>query len=143
MSSIITAEKSIYIDKDLEVVWNIISDVNSWGKWNPSIDHAVLYGQFEKGSKLKLVSGKWDFDCVIGGINEGKNLAIFCKTMGLVVNLDWDLKIKSPNSEIKLIVSAEGFLVSLIRKRTMELVDGILESTLTSLKFRAEKVPES
>jgi hypothetical protein len=143
MPSKITANKNIHIVKNIPAVWKIISDVNSWAKWNPSIDHAVLYGQFEKGSKLKLISGKWEFDCVIDEIEIEKSLNIYCKTMGLIVTLQWNLKKLNQSGEIKLEVSAQGFLANLVRKKTLELVDGILESTLTSLKYQAENTPDS
>jgi len=139
MASELTIEKNIQITENSEKIWSVISDINNWSVWNPSIDHAVLYGQFAEGSKFRLTSGKWDFDCIIGKIESHKIISINCKTMGLVISLTWEITNSALGSKVQLIAAGSGFLISLIRNKTAAQINEILDYSLNSLKIYCEK----
>ena len=68
---------SIIINKDLKLVWDILSNINNWGRWNPSIDHAVIYGQLKKGTSFRCNSGICEFTSPASSIKRAAKFSDF------------------------------------------------------------------
>jgi hypothetical protein len=129
----------IIINKDQKSIWQILTDINNWGRWNPSIDHAVMYGRLKEGTSFKCNSGKWEFDCEISKLELERYILFKGKTIGLTLVIAWQLE--QASSGIKAIVSlkASGWMAGVFRKRLTEYSEYILHRWLESLKTQAER----
>ena len=130
---------SIIINKDLKLVWDILSNINNWGRWNPSIDHAVIYGQLKKGTSFRCNSGICEFDCEILGIESEQKILFKGKTIGLTLILAWLLELGSSGTKVIVSLDASGLMARIFGKRLANYFEFMLHRWLTSLKAQAER----
>jgi carbon monoxide dehydrogenase subunit G len=131
-------KSEIEINSDRNLVWRILSNVNEYSRWNPHINHAVLYGQFEKNNDIKLVSGKWEYEFKIIEIVFEHGLYLVGKTIG--VNIDLKMKLDDSDSKCKLIVdlTVNGLITAIFKKKIEQATSDFIGLFLSSLKVRAE-----
>lgn len=131
--------ENIVINKDQKSIWDILTDVNNWGRWNPSIDHAAIYGQLREGTNFKCNSSKWEFDCKISKLELEQNIIFQGYTIGLSLILAWQLERDDQGTKVVISLNATGWMVSLFRNRLSNYFEYILHRWLTSLKTQAER----
>ncbi len=52
------ARKEIFINADIEKVWEILTRINEWNKWQPDIMEAkIINGELIIGSNFEWISG--------------------------------------------------------------------------------------
>lgn len=137
--SVINITKEIDIDSSLSRVWEVLVDINNWGRWNPSIDHAVIYGPFTQGARFKFSSGKWDFDSTIESLDVGRNVQFSCDTIGMCMRLSFNLQESNGQTNIKIETSVSGWLSRILKKALSRELEESVVTTVQSLKVIAIK----
>jgi hypothetical protein len=68
------AQKQIFIEAPLQIVWNIQTDVNNWSKWQPDIAVSKLESPLAIGSIFKWKTGGLNVTSTIQIINQVERL---------------------------------------------------------------------
>ncbi len=136
---VINIHNEFIVDSKSDRIWDILIDINNWGKWNPSIDHAVIYGPCSQGARLKFSSGKWDFDSTIIAFEPGKSIVFRSTTIGMKMMLSFAINSSNDRTKILIDISISGWLSKILKKSISKELNEIVETTMTSLKAIAGK----
>jgi hypothetical protein len=135
----ISIKEEIIIQTEPSSVWNKLIDISHWRSWSRIIDRAVLYGQFREGTFFKCRSGNWDFECQINAILQGKRFGCSGKSIGLEVNLVWEISGGQEISKVVLSGNIGGWLTRLPGNRLRREFEGAIFTWLYALKGYSER----
>lgn len=133
---VIKIEKSITIEKNAANVWNTLTDISGYRSWNPVVSHAAIYGPVEPGTEIKALLGKWDFKFVIIKTKAVRELELQGGSVGLKVNLVFNISGGEDISKVHLSATMEGWISVLFTKKASNSAEETLEIFLNSLKRR-------
>ncbi len=135
----------IHINASPSIVWNVITDFNNYGKWNPFIKE--ISGQLNEGSKLKIHikppnSNEMKFKPKILYYDPGKEIKWLGKLwIPKLFDGEHTLKINKLNEKEVLFVQKEkfsGLLVPLLSNLINESKSGF-EIMNQNLKLESER----
>jgi hypothetical protein len=137
---VVIAERAI--NKDGAAIWALLADISGWGRWSPAIDHAAVYGPLKTGTKFRVTSGKWEFDCKIIDVEPGHRFILRGKSLGVTLCLSWEIRDSHDGAAVRTEVSASGLIIRLFRKKAELTLIESLNAWLAALKARLEKAGE-
>jgi hypothetical protein len=136
----IVAKLKIEINADPETVWNILTDIEAWPKWNPDVKEAILQGELKPGTQFKWKAGPGNIISVLQNIEPPNLIAWTGKTMG--INAVDVFKIKPINGKtvVEEEESWEGLISRVMHGRLQKILEKSLKSGLESLKAESERL---
>lgn len=87
----VIAVGEIVIAADSPTVWNVISAIDHWPRWNPDIRRASLDGKLAEGSKFRWKSGPGTITSTIRRVEKPHVLAWSGITLGVQGNSHLDI----------------------------------------------------
>ena len=132
-NAIIRIDSSIVIEKNIEAVWGILINVSQFSRWNPLIKHAAIYGPLVKGTRLKILAGKWDFDCYIEHVKPLKEIYMVGKSIGLGISFLFDLAPAPNGSLMKINMGIDGWIARIFKGKTENSINEFMGIFLSSL----------
>lgn len=136
----IIAKVKIEIEADPETVWNILTNIDAWPKWNSDVKEATLQGDLKSGTQFKWKAGLGKITSVLQNVEPPHLIAWTGKTMGINAIDVYKINPLNGKTIVKEEESWEGLISRVMHGRMQEILDNSLKSGLESLKAEAERV---
>ncbi len=138
----VVAKVQIEIEADLDTVWNIMANIESWPNWNPDVKDAVLHGDLKPGTHFQWKSGPGKITSVLQNVEPPHLLAWTGKTMGINAIDIFKFEFVDGKTIVKEEESWEGLLSRAMHGRFQKMLEESLEAGLKYLKAEAESVKD-
>lgn len=138
----VVAKVQIEIEADLDTVWNIMANIESWPNWNPDVKDAVLHGDLKPGTHFQWKAGPGKITSVLQNVEPPHLLAWTGKTMGINAIDIFKFEFVDGKTIVKEEESWEGLLSRAMHGRFQKMLEESLESGLKYLKAEAESVKD-
>ena len=135
----VTASHKIIINAPQEIIWNILTNDNSWSEWHPDISKANLEGEFAPNSEFKWKSGGFGIVSTVREVTPRSHIAWTGKAFGAKAVHIWNLTAHDNSVLVETKESFEGWLVNLMKGSMKKTLDSALAVWLESLKKKAER----
>jgi hypothetical protein len=129
----------INIDAGPETVWDVMSAIHEWPRWNPDISHAVVHGRVAEGVSFTWKSGPATIRSVFRAVDRPKLLAWTGKTMGIPAIHVYRLEGSHGKTQVLLEESWSGFLARLFRHSFQKIFDRAIATGLEALRAEVEQ----
>jgi hypothetical protein len=134
------AQHEIIIQAPLATIWQILTDINRWSDWYPSVSQSKLEGSLAPGSVFRWKSGGTPIQSTIQEVEPQRQLSWTGKALGTRAIHIWKLEPQAEGILVKTEESFEGWLVSFFKGTMQRTLDTSLQAWLDHLKQRAEAV---
>ncbi|AXV39856.1 SRPBCC family protein [Methanobacterium sp. BAmetb5] len=136
----VLAKVEIEIDADPHTVWDILTDIEAWPRWNPDVKEVILHGKLEPGTHFQWKAGPGKISSVLQNIEPPHRIAWTGKTMG--INAIDVFKIEGVEGKTRVVEeeSWEGLLSRAMHGQFQKMLEESLNSGLEHLKIEAERV---
>ena len=135
----VKAKESIQIDADPEKVWNILSDINNWDKWNSDIKYAKLNGELKAGTTFNWNNGGNKIKSTLHTVTPFKEIGWSGKAFGSFAIHNFTLSNVNGKTELLIEESMEGLLMRLFRGFKQNTLEDGINKWLTQIKEVVEK----
>ncbi len=135
----VKAKESIQIDADPEKVWNILSDINNWDKWNSDIKYAKLNGELKAGTTFNWNNGGNKIKSTLHTVTPFKEIGWSGKAFGSFAIHNFTLSNVNGKTELLIEESMEGLLMRLFRGFMQNTLEDGINKWLTQIKEVVEK----
>ncbi|MGR3809109.1 SRPBCC family protein [Jiulongibacter sp. NS-SX5] len=132
-------KEEILITGQAKVVWQTLTDINSWPEWNNSIQHTQTSGKINVGQNFHWKSKGNKINSTIHTFIENNQLGWHGKAFGATAIHNWFLEEHQGFTKVRVEESMEGLLVVLLKKKMNQIVKNDMKSWLQSLKEKVEK----
>ncbi len=134
----VIARSEIKINAAPETVWNLLTDINNWPKWNPKVKNVNFDGKISIGNSFKWKAGPGSITSTFQEIIPPRRIVWIGKTLGIKGIHVWTLKPQNDKTVVTSQESWEGVIVSIIHGRLQKTLDEDTESALHYLKTAIE-----
>jgi len=138
----VLAKVEIEIEANLDTVWNIMADIQSWPNWNPDVKDVVLHGDLKPGTHFQWKAGPGKITSVLQNVEPPHLLAWTGKTMGVNAIDVFKFEFVNGKTIVKEEESWEGLLSRAMHGRLQKMLEESLESGLKYLKAEAESLKD-
>ena len=135
----VLAKGEIEIAADPETVWKVLSSIDRWPEWDPSVRWVSLDGAVAKGTIFRWKSGRWKIISVIQNVKRARLMAWTGRMRGIRAIHVWRLEQVGSDTHFVTEVSWRGLMVRLFRGPFKKGLDKAIASGLESLKAEAER----
>lgn len=136
----VLAKVEIEIEADLDSVWNIMADIESWPNWNPDVKDVILHGDLKPGTHFQWKAGPGKITSVLQNVEPPHLLAWTGKTMGVNAIDVFKFEFVNGKTIVKEEESWEGLLSRALHGRLQKMLEESLEAGLKYLKAEAESL---
>ena len=131
--------KSILIEATPEKVWQILTNIQNWDKWNERIKKSKLQGNLEVGSSFTWKTNGSKIKSKIHSFIPYKTLGWQGKTFGASAIHNWYLEPTENGTKVRVEESMEGWVVRLMKKKLNNKLADDMVYWLNQLKKESEK----
>jgi uncharacterized protein YndB with AHSA1/START domain len=131
--------KSIVISEKPEKIWEILTDVESWTKWNNKIKKTQIDEELKIESEFIWTSGGAKITSKVYIFDSYKTLGWTGKTFGARAIHNWHFEKVEGGTKITVEESMEGWLISLMKKKMNIILEEDMMFWLEQLKIESEK----
>ncbi|MCE7072582.1 polyketide cyclase/dehydrase [Dyadobacter sp. CY327] len=122
----------------LGLVWNVITDINGWCKWNPDITHSKLEGDLAPENHFEWKSGGSAILSRLHTVAAKSQFGWSGKTLGICAVHNWTLFEQSGLVTVISEESMEGILARLLKGFLKKKTSSSLKTWLQRLKEVSE-----
>jgi uncharacterized protein YndB with AHSA1/START domain len=133
------ASAEILVEAPIETVWDVITDIDQWPRWNPAITEASLKGGLQPGSTFRWKAGPGGITSTLLQVNPPHVLGWTGKTFGIKAMHVYQLEPDAGGTRVRTAESWEGLPVRLVPGRMQKMLEDALGPGLEALKREAEK----
>lgn len=112
--------KEIVINATPEKVWQILTKIQSWDKWNERIKKTNLQGDLEVGSSFTWITNRSKIKSKIHSFTPNKILGWKGKAFGVSAIHNWYLEPTKNGTKVRVEESMEGWILNLMKKKMNE-----------------------
>ncbi|AXV37819.1 MAG: polyketide cyclase [Methanobacterium sp. BRmetb2] len=134
----VIARSKIEINAEPERVWNLLSDINNWSKWNPDIETTSLKGNLEKGTGFRWKTSSGTITSTLQLVDPPEILAWTGKIMSIKAIHIYQLESENSETLVKTEESWEGLLARILRGTLQKQLQKSIDAGLQYLKTAAE-----
>jgi uncharacterized protein YndB with AHSA1/START domain len=134
----IVGSTEILVSAPIETVWDLLSDIDGWPRWNPAISEAHLEGQLGPDSTFQWKAGPGGITSTLREVSPPHTLAWTGKTFGINAVHVYRLLDTGGATRVHTAESWEGLPARLMKGRMQKTLDENLERGLEALKREAE-----
>lgn len=127
-------EKSIDIEKNASDIWNILTEFSSYRSWNPVVKHAAIYGPVVRGTGIRALAGKWDFEFTIVEARAPEILKLRGSSVGINLEFCFNIDSRDGKSAVRINAHTGGWISAVFKKRVRTGMEDNLDIFLNSLK---------
>jgi uncharacterized protein YndB with AHSA1/START domain len=133
------ARAEIEVAASPEIVWAVLSDIDSWPRWNPEVKSASLAGRLTNGAQFRWKAGPGTITSTIQRVEPPKVIAWTGQTFGIKAIHVYRLEPHGDRTIVKSDESWDGLVVRLLRGPMTKMLQKSIESGLRHLKTEAER----
>jgi len=131
--------KEIIINATPEKVWKVLTNIQSWEKWNERIEKPKLKGNLEVGSSFIWKTNGSKIKSKIHTFTPEEMLGWQGKAFGARAIHNWYLKLTENGTKVRVEESMEGWIISLMKKKMNDILEDDMLYWLEQLKQECEK----
>lgn len=136
----VKSRNQMEINAPIEIVWNTLTDINNWPKWQKSVTEVKLNGRTEAGSSFEWKSDGLSFKSKIHTSKPHTEFGWTGTTIGASAIHNWTFVEKDTNTTIVIIEeSLQGVLPKLFSGYFQKKLDSGVLKNLIELKDASEK----
>jgi len=110
-------KQHIFIPALPQKVWEILSDINNWPKWQPEVTHAELFGELQEGTQFKWKAGGISFTSELHTVDKHRVIGWTGKTIGTKAVHNWYLEEGNKGTTVYVEESLQGILPIFLKKK--------------------------
>ena len=134
----VTGEAETQIHAPVDVVWSILTDFNSWPKWNTGVNRIHIHGDVEVGAEFIWVGGGSKIRSRIEVLEENVRIVWSGKALGTRAVHEWRFESMGTHTRAITRESLDGWMVKLLKGPMRKMLKNALEQGLELLKKEAE-----
>ena len=135
----VVAADEIEIAASPGAVWDVLTDLESWPRWNPDVKSMSLDGGLEKGSVFRWRAGPGTITSTIQDVQPPTRIAWTGSTFGIKAKHVYRLEPRGEGTHVQTEESYEGLVARLLRGSLQKTLEKGLSDGLRSLKAEAER----
>ena len=135
----VAQKNEIVIKATLEKVWHILTNIESWDKWNERIKKPILNDNLEVGNTFTWKTNGSKIKSKIHSLTPNKILGWQGKAFGASAIHNWYLEPTENGTRVRVEESMEGWIINLMKKKMNEKLAEDMLYWLEQLKKECEK----
>jgi hypothetical protein len=124
---------------DRGLVWEVLTRIDEWPRWNPDVSSAALEGELAEGSVFRWNVGSRTIVSTIRQVEAPALIAWTGKTPGLRAIHVYRLEARDRGTLVSSAESWEGLVAGVFRGRMQRTLERAMEAGLRHLKREAER----
>lgn len=136
----VVQSKEIVILASPEKIWNILSDINNWDKWNKRISNPTLQTKIEEGAQFTWKTNGSKIKSVIHTLKKNEIIGWKGKAFGATAIHNWFIIPTENGTIVKVEESMEGWIIALMKKKMNEKLSDDMNFWLEKLKEESERL---
>jgi len=135
----VVAADEIEIAASPEAVWNVLTDFESWPRWNPDVKSISVEGDLAPGTMFRWKAGPGTISSTIQEVEPPRRLAWTGTTFGIKAKHVYRLEPRGEATFVRTQESYDGFVARLLRGSLQRTLEKALSDGLRHLKTEAER----
>jgi uncharacterized protein YndB with AHSA1/START domain len=135
----VVAAKEIEVAARPEAVWDVLTDIESWPRWNPDVKSMSMQGGLAKGSVFRWRAGPGTITSTIEHVEPPKLIAWTGTTLGIKAKHVYRLEPRDGATLVRTEESYEGLVTRLLRRSLQKTLEKGLSDGLRYLKTETER----
>jgi hypothetical protein len=133
-----SSQAQIQIAATPERVWDVLSKIDQWPKWNPLVQTARLSGPLHSGSCFRWKSKGMTIISTLQEVTPNERLTWTGEAFGTRAIHAWEIEEIEQGVELSTAESFDGWLPRLMPKTMQRALDETLPAWLKAIKSEAE-----
>jgi uncharacterized protein YndB with AHSA1/START domain len=135
----VLVEGEIEIAAATELVWDVLTTVEDWPKWNTDVSSVEIVGPIEPGTTFRWKAGPGTIKSRIETVERPRVIAWTGRWLGISVIHVWRLDRSGGGTRVQTQESVEGVPARLLPGRHRGVFDRSTRTSLQALKTEAER----
>jgi uncharacterized protein YndB with AHSA1/START domain len=135
----VVAADEIEIAAGPQAVWDVLTDFESWPRWNPDVKSMSLEGGLEKGSVFRWRAGPGTITSTIQHVEAPTEIGWTGTTFGIKAKHVYRLEPRAEATLVHTEESYEGLVARLLRGSLQKTLEKGLSDGLRYLKAETER----
>lgn len=135
----VVAATEIDVAASPEAVWDVLTDIESWPRWNPDVKSMSLQGGLAQGAVFRWRAGPGTITSTIQHVEPPKVIAWTGTTLGIKANHVYRLEPRGEATLVHTEESYEGVVARLLRGSLQKTLEKGLSDGLRYLKAETER----
>jgi uncharacterized protein YndB with AHSA1/START domain len=135
----VIAADEIEIAASPQAVWDVLTDLESWPRWNPDVKSMSMQGDLAEGSTFRWRAGPGTITSTIQQVEPPKLIAWTGTTFGIKARHVYRLEPRGEGTLVHTEESYEGLVARLLRGSLQKTLEKGLSDGLRYLKAEAER----
>jgi len=135
----VQSSQSILISSSVETVWNCLTDINNWARWQTDISRPILTGETKPSSSFQWKTGGVRIQSLLHTVETNQFFGWTGKTFGLYAIHNWTLTVENGQVRVAVDESMEGFLARLFKTSFQKNLETGMRNWLQLLKKESEQ----
>lgn len=135
----VKCSKTIVINSRSEKVWQVMTNINDWAKWQRDISNPKLKGELKPRTTFDWKTGGAKIHSTLHTVEPFKNFGWTGKTFGMFAVHNWSLIENDGKTTVIVDESMEGFFAKFFKKSFNKNLEKGMQNWLTFLKEECEK----
>lgn len=132
-------KKEIIIDVPPKKVWEVLTKIENWDKWNHRIKHPKTGGKLEDGGTFIWTTNGSKIQSEIHTFIPFETFGWKGKTIGAKAIHNWYLESTENGTRVTVEESMEGWIIALMKKKMNKILSEDMIYWLDQLKKECEK----
>jgi uncharacterized protein YndB with AHSA1/START domain len=133
------ASAEVEVAADPEVVWEVLTSIDDWPRWNPDVSSASLEEGLSEGSRFRWKAGPGTITSTLQRIDCPRLIAWTGRAFGIKAIHVHRLEPRGEGTVVSSEESWEGLPVRIFRGRMQKTLEESIEPGLGRLKAEAER----
>jgi uncharacterized protein YndB with AHSA1/START domain len=135
----VIAREQTRIAADVQTVWQVLSDIEQWPRWNTAVRSASVHGPVAPGTTFGWKAGPGTIKSRIAEVDAPNRIVWTGTTLGIRAVDAFTFEASDGGTLVRQAESWEGLLARLFRSRMERTLRSSLRDGLRSLKAEAER----
>ena len=135
----VIAQEQMHIAADVQTVWDVLSDIEQWPRWNAAVRSVSVHGPVASGTSFDWKAGPGTIKSRIAEVDAPHRIVWTGVTFGIRAVDAFSFEAADGGTLVREDESWEGLLARLFRSRMERTLSSSLRDGLRSLKAEAER----
>jgi uncharacterized protein YndB with AHSA1/START domain len=135
----VVARGEIEVDSSIDTIWDVLTDIDRWPRWNPDVKTASLDGPLAAGTTFRWKAGPGTITSKLERVEPPTLIAWTGTTLGIKAIHVHRLEQRGDTTLVRSEESWNGLPVRLLRRMMAKTLQNAVDSGLRYLKAEAER----
>lgn len=130
---------AVAIDASADRVWQLLTGIDAWPRWNPAVGSARLEGSIAAGTVFRWRSQGFTVSSTLVDVEMPRRLMWTGRALGTRARHEWDIVAAGHGVVVKTSETFDGWLPRLMPRTMKNMLERTLSAWLEALKAEAER----